>query len=356
MTVATSVGGNVVTASDKSFTVELVYANDPSATATSTASLSGSLYSTTLQVTHAGNATLSLLYQGSYLNGFPSNLFVLPGSLSAPVSVLRPLPAQITAGSSLNVVLEGRDQYSNLVRARAPVQCISHRCHERSCLLLSCRCTLRWHEGERHTQLAHASECAVLKSQNTSCIFGASSPGQVIYIYNIYIMTLINDYIPAPAANTLCALQVLRDANAPAPAAAIALTVTQTAAPQGSIFSTNINLPASAVSTTSIALTTAQAVTVKLTINGVDVSGSASALTVLPAAVSALNSQLYLTGGAAIVAGSNLQVGARARDAYQNYLTAGGNLFQCASVFARDRARFTVAFMFSGFYVQPRGG
>ena len=127
MTVATAVGGNVVTASDKSFTVELVYANDPSATATSTASLSGSLYSTTLQVTHAGNATLSLLYQGSYLNGFPSNLFVLPGSLSAPVSVLRPLPAQITAGSSLNVVLEGRDQYSNLVRARAPVQCISRR-------------------------------------------------------------------------------------------------------------------------------------------------------------------------------------------------------------------------------------
>ena len=130
-------------------------------------------------------------------------------------------------------------------------------------------------------------------------------------------MTSINDYIPAPAANTLCALQVLRDANAPAPAAAIALTVTQTAAPQGSIFSTNINLPASAVSTTSIALTTAQAVTVKLTINGVDVSGSASAVTVLPAAVSALNSQLYLTGGAAIVAGSNLQVGARARDAYR---------------------------------------
>jgi hypothetical protein len=109
-------GNNTVAQSDKSFAIELRSAADPSTLAAAFATLADSLYTATLQAKRAGSATLAVLYQGSYLPGYPQTLVVKPGALATAKSVLRALPASVTAGSAFSVVLEGRDAYNNLVR------------------------------------------------------------------------------------------------------------------------------------------------------------------------------------------------------------------------------------------------
>ena len=123
---------------------------------------------------------------------------------------------------------------------------------------------------------------------------------------------------------------MVRNAGEPAPAGAIALTVTRAAPPSSSVFSASLNLPISALVSTSLELTVAQDVIFAVTIGGAAVSGSGQAVSVRPAAVHAPSAQFTLAA-AQIVAGGTLQMSAQARDEFGNFLTTGGDLFQCAS-------------------------
>jgi hypothetical protein len=129
--------------------------------------------------------------------------------------------------------------------------------------------------------------------------------------------------------DVFAAAQVVRDAADPAPAGALALTIKQAAAPLATVFSATPTLPTSAISSTSLSLTKAEAVTVAMTIGGAAVSGSGQAVSVLPAKVHAPSAQFSLAS-ASLVAGNTLQMSALAKDQYGNALTAGGDLFQCA--------------------------
>lgn len=113
---ACGAGSNTIARSDETFTAELRSASNPAQVTTATATLSGSVYSTSLVATFSGPATLAVLYEGSYLPGFPASLYVRPGPLNASASVLHALPSEVTAGASIAVTLEGRDSYGNLVR------------------------------------------------------------------------------------------------------------------------------------------------------------------------------------------------------------------------------------------------
>lgn len=106
---------NVITRSDRSFEVRLLHAADGTEAA-ATATLNGGTYDAALTVEKAGPSTIAVLFQGTYLPGFPGTLTVLPGPPSAATSVLRSLPATMTAGEYISITFEGRDSYGNLVR------------------------------------------------------------------------------------------------------------------------------------------------------------------------------------------------------------------------------------------------
>ena len=115
-------GSNTITDSGKSFQAELRSTANPTSVITAAANLNGGVYTTSLVATFSGPATLSILYVGSYLPGYPAELYVLPGPLDTAASVLRPLPTQVTAGGTIGVTLEGRDSYNNLVRTVCVLQ------------------------------------------------------------------------------------------------------------------------------------------------------------------------------------------------------------------------------------------
>ena len=110
-------GLNQISQSGETFTAELSYAANPGSDTSATAPLDTTTYAGTLQATTAGDATFALLYGGSFLPGFPVSFAVLPGTVAAATSVLRTLPAVVAAGDAIELVLEARDAFSNLVRS-----------------------------------------------------------------------------------------------------------------------------------------------------------------------------------------------------------------------------------------------
>ena len=111
---ASYAGGNNITRSDRSFEFQIVNTDDGTATA-ETALLNGATYDASVTVEAAGASSLAVLFQGTYLPGYPASLTVLPGPPSAANSVMRTLPAAMTAGELLSVRFEGRDAFNNLV-------------------------------------------------------------------------------------------------------------------------------------------------------------------------------------------------------------------------------------------------
>jgi hypothetical protein len=110
-----SAGNNTIARSDKVFTAEVSNSGDPSHILSIAVPLTELSYSGSLLATTAGMSSMALIYEGSYLPGFPVALGVNPGPIAAAQSVLRALPPVVVAGEIFSVVLEGRDAFGNLV-------------------------------------------------------------------------------------------------------------------------------------------------------------------------------------------------------------------------------------------------
>lgn len=286
--------------SDRSFSVTIQSSTDPTATAAVTAELDAAsgLYKATVTPTSAGASSLTLTYEGSFLPGFPVDLLVLPGPVAPAQSVLRPLPAQVTAGAQVTAVLEARDQFGNMVRPAA--------CHVGGVVMLT--------PPERHVQcnvyvpvLQWALQAlGTLASQHadTSCQHSNSS-----------------------SERRHCT-QATYNASAP-PTTLPALAISAQDEAAAVVFSAAPPLPSGGIASAATELTVAGTLTFSATIDATAVSGSGQVVNVLPGPAHPPQSTFALAA-AQIVAGSAAQLSAVAVDEFGNQLASGGSFCQCA--------------------------
>lgn len=93
----------------------------PLLNATATLNTAAAKYLALLPITVSGDLHLDITYLGTSLAGFPKAVSVYPGTLSPSASGIRARPCRV--GTLMQMRLEARDEFGNLVRHRLLLGC-----------------------------------------------------------------------------------------------------------------------------------------------------------------------------------------------------------------------------------------